>query len=328
MSWLVLADRVLEGSPPSPQEALDILRSTDDELLSLLQAAYNIRRHHHGRDVRIHVLQNAKSGLCPEDCSFCSQSLSAGTGVDRYAMQSVDELVESARKAYAMGASTYCMVTSTRGPGAGELKTVCEAARRIKSELSVNLKICASLGMLKPGQAEELAAAGVDRFNHNLETSRRFFPEVVTTHDYEDRISTVRAAKKAGMEACCGGIMGMGEGHEDRVAMAFELRELEVESIPLNFLDARPGTGMGDREQMAPSEALRSLAMFRFVNPLADIRVAGGREVVLKKMQALALYPATSIFAQGYLTTDGQGVDQDVSMIEQAGFRVSEILPA
>jgi len=197
--------------------------------------------------------------------------------------------------------------------------------RRIKAEM--NIRICTSLGLLREGQAEKLAAAGVDRFNHNLETSRNFFPEICSTHSYEDRVATVMAAKRAGMEACCGGIMGMGETDEDRVALAFELRDLEVESIPVNFLDPRPGTPLSESPRLSPADCLRALCMFRFVNPSRDIRIAGGREANLRRMQPLALYPANSLFVDGYLTTPGQGFEADVQMIEDAGFRVAEIVP-
>lgn len=324
MTWTRMADRALDGEAPSFDEALAALRAPDDELLALLDAAFRVRARHYGRDVRIHVLQNAKSGLCPEDCTFCSQSVSAASGVERYRMQSADEIVEGARRAHAMKAVKYCIVTATRGPSARELETVCEAVRRIKSEMEI--KVCTSLGLLRDGQAEQLAAAGVDRFNHNLETSRRFYPEICSTHGYEDRVATVRAAKRAGLEACCGGIMGMGEGEEDRVALAFELRELEVESIPVNFLDPRPGTPLGGVARLSPGDCLRALCMFRFVNPSRDIRVAGGREVNLRRMQPLALYPANSLFVDGYLTTPGQGFEADIQMIADAGFRVAEIV--
>jgi biotin synthase len=320
MDWNDLVDRV-----PTFEEALAVLRSPDDELLAVLDAAFRVRERAHGRDVRIHVLRNAKSGLCPEDCSFCSQSLSAASGVERYRMQTVDELVEGAREAHRMKAVKYCIVTATRGPAASELEIVCEAVRRIKAEM--NIRVCTSLGLLREGQAEKLAAAGVDRFNHNLETSRGFFPEICSTHTYEDRVATVVAAKRAGMEACCGGILGMGESDEDRVALAFELRELEVESIPVNFLDPRPGTPLEAAARLSPSDCLRALCMFRFVNPSRDIRVAGGREVNLRRMQPFALYPANSLFVDGYLTTPGQGFEADVQMIEDAGFRVAEIVP-
>ena len=218
------------------------------------------------------------------------------------------------------------MVTSTRGPSQRELDVICAAVRRIKADLNIN--VCTSLGLLSEGQAEQLAAAGVTRFNHNLESSREHFPEVCSTHSYDDRIRTVRAAKAAGMEACCGGIMGMGETFEDRVALAFEVRELEVESIPVNFLDPRPGTPMADETRLSPADCLRALAMFRFVNPSRDIRIAGGRETNLRQLQALALYPANSLFCNGYLTTPGQGAEADIRMITDAGFRVAELVPA
>jgi biotin synthase len=186
--WNTLADRVLADRPPSFDEALAVLASSDDDLLSLLQAAFRIRQRYHGRDVRIHVLQNAKSGLCPEDCGFCSQSVKFHTGVDRYPLQSVAELVAGARQAVGLGAVKYCMVTSTRGPSDRDLDVICEAVRQIKAELNIN--VCTSLGLLKEGQAERLAAAGVTRFNHNLESSRAHFREVCSTHTYDDRIRT------------------------------------------------------------------------------------------------------------------------------------------
>jgi biotin synthase len=223
-----------------------------------------------------------------------------------------------------MGAVKYCMVTATRGPSDKELDVICDAVRRIKQEIPI--RICTSLGLLNDEQALRLAAAGVDRFNHNLEASESFFPKVCQTHSYQDRIATVKAAKAAGMEACCGGIMGMGESLVDRIDLAFALRELEVESIPVNFLDPRPGTPLADVPRMSPMECLRALSMFRFVNPTRDIRAAGGREVNLKHLQPLALYPANSMFTEGYLTTPGQGYEQDMAMIAEAGFRLAELV--
>lgn len=322
--WNELADRVLAGGEISRDEAMAVLQCPDDELLGLLQAAFRVRLRHHGRDVRLHVLRNAKSGMCRENCAFCSQAIGAYSGVDRYQMQTVAELVEGARKAHAMGAVKYCMVTATRGPSEKELDVVCEAVRQIKTEMNIN--ICTSLGLLKAGQAERLAAAGVNRFNHNLEASRSYFPKVCQTHTFDDRIATVKAAKAAGMEACCGGIMGMGETLSDRIDLAIELRALEVESIPVNFLDPRPGTPLEGVQRLTPSECLKSLCMFRFVNPTRDIRAAGGREVSLKSLQIFALYPANSIFTEGYLTTGGQGYERDIAMIEDAGFRVAELV--
>ena len=324
MTWQALSDKVLSGQKVSRDEARAILNSTDDELLDLLQAAFRIRSMFHGRGVRIHVLQNAKKGMCRENCKFCSQAMGAYSGVERYKMQSVEELVEGARKAHAKKAVKYCMVTATRGPSPKEMETVCEAVRRIKAE--INIKVCTSLGLLSLEQAKQLKAAGVDRFNHNLETSKNHFSNVCQTHSWEDRVATIKAAKKAGMEACCGGIMGMGETLDDRVDLAYALRELEVESIPVNFLDPRPGTALGHLPRMKPQDCLRTLCMYRLVNPTRDIRAAGGREVVLRHLQALALYPANSMFTEGYLTTPGQGHNDDLAMIEEAGFRVAELV--
>ncbi|HEU4587932.1 MAG TPA: biotin synthase BioB [Gemmatimonadales bacterium] len=326
MSWNALATRVLDGHAVSGDEALAMLRTPDDELLDLLHGAFRLRRAAHGLAVRLHVLQNAKSGLCPEDCAFCSQSVHHHARVDRYQLQTVDELVAGAREAARMGAVKYCMVTATRGPSQRELDVICEAVRQIKAEL--NLNVCTSLGLLKEGQAEQLAAAGVTRFNHNLESSRNFYPEVCGTHSFDDRVATVRRAKAAGLEACCGGIMGMGESLEDRVALALELRALEVESIPVNFLDPRPGTPLGEAPRLTPQDCLRALAMMRFVNPTRDIRVAGGREVNLRHLQPLALYPANSMFVNGYLTTPGAGYEADLRMIADLGFHVAELVPA
>lgn len=325
MDWNHLADHVLSGGELTREQALSVADAPDDELLSVLDAAFRVRRRHHGREVRVHVLRNAKSGVCPEDCGFCSQSLHFEADVPQYGMQDPGELVEGAGEAHEMGAVTYCIVTATRGPAPGEVEAVCEATRRIKERWP--LDVCASLGVLKEGQAEELAEAGVDRYNHNLETSRGHFPEIVSTHSWEDRVETVKRAKSAGMEACCGGIMGMRESVEDRVDLALALREIGVESVPVNLLDPRPGTPLADAGKLAPPEALASLAMFRLVHPEADVRIAGGREAVLGSMQPLALYAANSLFTDGYLTTPGQEESEDHRMIRQAGFEpaVAEI---
>ncbi len=318
LRWAELAEQVLAGTPMTREQGLQVVRSSDDELLALVQAASRVRRHHHDNRVRVHVLQNARSGTCPEDCSFCSQSVHFDAEVPQYRMQSIEELVAGAERAAAMGAATYCMVTSTRGPSEVELETVCEAVRRIKQRY--DLQVCTSLGLLAEGQAERLAAAGVDRYNHNLESSERFFPELCTTHGFLDRWRTVEAARAAGLEACCGGILGMGEETEDWVDLALALRQLRVESVPVNFLDPRPGTPLGDRPRLTPQQCLRGLSMFRFALPEVDLRVAGGREANLGTLQPLALWIANSMFTDGYLTTPGAEPSDDARMIEQAGF--------
>lgn len=320
MDWDQIADRLLDGGELTRAEATAIVSSDDRQLLPILQAAYRIREFHHGRRVRVHVLQNAKSGRCPENCSFCSQSAHFHSDITEYPQQGTAELVAGADAAVEMGAVTYCMVTATRGPRERDLATIVEATREIRRR-HPSLRICTSLGLLQPGQAEQLAAAGVGRYNHNLETSERYFPEVCTTHNFVDRANTVRAAKNAGMEACCGGILGLGEDRDDWIDLAFALRDLEVESIPVNFLDPRPGTPLGHHPRLSPRDALRGLALMRLANPRAiDIRVAGGREATLGSLQPLALWAANSLFTNGYLTTPGAAPSGDHAMILEAGF--------
>ena len=274
-SWIALADRVLGGGAASREEALAVLRSPDAELLELLDAAYRVRRHFHGNRVKIHILENAMSGMCPEDCGFCSQSSVATGEIERYRLETKEEMVAAARKAKEAGAWKYCIVTSTRGPNEKQLDVVCEAVREIKEKIGI--RVCTSLGILEREQARRLKAAGVDRFNHNLESSARHFPEICSTHTYEDRVRTIEYVHEAGMESCCGGIVGMGEKDVDLVDLAFELRRLGVTSIPINLLNARPGTPLEKQPLPDPKYCLKVLCMARFVNPSRDIRCAGGR---------------------------------------------------
>jgi biotin synthase len=318
--WHDLADRCLAGTPPSRDEARAVLAAPAAELPALLDAAFKVRRHHHGMKVHLHVLDNAKLGACPEDCGFCSQSSKFESPSGSAPMKSVDELVAGARQAHAAHARRFCMVTATRGPSQRDLDTICEAARRIKAELDIDL--CASLGLLTEDKARRLAEAGVDRFNHNLETSAAHFAEIVSTHTWADRVATVKLARAAGLETCSGGIVGLGEGDDDVLDLAFALRELEVDSVPVNFLDPRPGTPLAAERRIEPTYALKVLCMFRFVHPRADLRVAGGREVNLRSLQAMALYPANSIFTSGYLTTSGNAPSVDHQMILDLGFEI------
>ncbi|HVV82234.1 MAG TPA: biotin synthase BioB [Kofleriaceae bacterium] len=316
--WNELADRVLAGERATREDARAVLAAPGEELLALLDAAYRVRRAHWGQRVLLHVLDNAKAGACPEDCGFCSQSSRHGSPGGEEPMKSVDELVDGARRAVAARARRYCMVTATRGPSQRDLDTICAAAERIKAESGIEL--CASLGILTEAKARRLRAAGVDRFNHNLETSERHYATIVSTHTWADRVATVRLARDAGMQTCVGGIVGLGEDDDDLLDLAFALRDLDVDSVPVNFLDARPGTPLADRPRVEPAFALRALCMFRFVHPRTDLRVAGGREVTLRGMQVMALYPANSIFTQGYLTTTGASPAADHQLILDAGF--------
>jgi biotin synthase len=323
MNWNKLADDVLAGRILTRDEALAVVQAPDDELLAVLNAAFRVRRKFFGRKVNLHVIHNAQSGDCSEDCSFCSQSAVSRAPIERYAMASVAELFAGAQAAAQIGAVKYCMVTSGRRPSAQVLDAVCAVAERITREL--NVRLCVSLGTLTAAQAQRLKAAGVKRYNHNLESARRFFPQICTTHTWDERVATIRCARAAGLEACCGGILGLGETLEDRVDLALTLRELEVEAMPVNLFNPRAGTPLAGRAPLTATEGLKALAMFRLVNPRAEIRAAGGREAVLGTMQPLALFPANSIFTQGYLTTPGQGHNRDVEMLAQAGFEIGQV---
>jgi len=326
MSWSELSARVLTGSKLERHEAMQILQSPDDQVLSILDAAFCLRKHYFGLGVTLHVIRNAKSGACSEDCSYCSQSARSTADISRYTLQSVETIVEGAREAAKLEAMRYCIVISGRQPAETELEIICEAASRIKREIPI--QICTSLGLLSDVQAKRLKAAGVDRYNHNLETSSRHYQAICTTHTYEDRVATAKTVKETGLELCSGGLIGMGESLEDRVDLAFALREVGADSIPLNFLDPRPGTALEGYSRITATEALRTLALFRFANPDREIRVAGGREACLGALQVLALYPANSIFTSGYLTTGGQGYSADLAMIQSAGFHVAGITDA
>jgi biotin synthase len=319
--WHGLADRVLAGGTLDRDEARTILESTDAELLDVLAAAYRVRHRHFGNTVQLFFLMNAKSGLCPEDCGYCSQSKVSEAEIPRYNLLSVPKLMEAAKLAAERQSKTFCIVISARGPTQREIDFVCQITPRIKQEHGLN--VCACLGLLTPEQARQLAAAGVDKVNHNLNTSERHYGEVCSTHTYADRVATLEACRSAGLQLCSGGIMGMGETHDDLVDMALALRRMNVESIPLNFLNAIDGTPLEGVNRITPRDCLRGLAMMRLVNPAAEIRIAGGREIHLGSLQPLGLYAANSMFVGDYLTTKGQLPEADYRMIEEMGFVVT-----
>ncbi len=319
--WHALAANALAGKSLSRCEAREVLASPDTDLLDLLAASYRVRHHFFGNTVQLFFLMNAKSGLCPEDCGYCSQSKVSEAEIPRYNLLSVPKLLEAARLAAERQSKTFCIVISARGPSEREVDFVCTVVPQIKQQYGLN--VCACLGLLTPDQANRLAAAGVDKVNHNLNTGESYYGEVCSTHTYADRIATLAACRSAGLQLCSGGIMGMGETADDLVDMAFALRELEVESIPLNFLNAIDGTPLEQTNQLTPRDCLRGLAMMRLVNPTAEIRIAGGREIHLGSLQPLGLYPANSIFVGDYLTTEGQLPEADYKMIEELGFTIT-----
>lgn len=318
------ADKALAGACLTEAEGLAVLRAPDDALLDLLAAAFRVRRHHWGRRVQLHVLMNAKSGLCPEDCGYCSQSSISTAPIERYPLQSCEAILAEARSAAAVGARRFCVVISGRGPTDGEIAQIAESVRAIKRELP--LSICCSLGLLSRPQADALKAAGVDRVNHNLNTSERFYPEICSTHTYDERLETLANVRAASIEQCCGIIAGQGETDRDLIDVALSLRKLSPESIPINFLHPIPGTPLEHVARLTPARCLKILCFFRFYHPAAEIRVAGGRERNLGPLQPLALYPANSIFVNGYLTTSGQPADEAVTMIRQMGFEIEPVV--
>ncbi len=319
--WRLLSDRVLSGHRLTIGEALDVLASPDDQLLDLMAAVYRVRRQHFGNRVQLYFLMNAKSGLCAEDCGYCSQSKVADSDIPKYNLLNADRLLAGAKVAAERNSKTYCIVISGRSPTDREMAALTTIVPRIKQQY--DLKICTCLGLLSDEQASQLKACGVDRVNHNVNTSEQHYEKICSTHTYQDRIETLGAVRKAGLELCSGGIIGMGESHADVVRMAIELRELGVDSIPINFLNSIEGTPLEKNDDLNPRYCLRVLAMFRLVNPDRELRIAGGRELHLGSLQPLGLYAANSIFVGDYLTTRGQAPQQDIQMIEEMGFEVT-----
>jgi biotin synthase len=280
----------------------------------LCALAHRVRLAFCGAEVSLESIVSAKTGGCSEDCAFCSQSARFVSPV-RAVWLDVGGMVEAARRSRVAGATEFCIVVAVRGPDERLLAGVLEACAAIKRE--TGMRVACSLGLLDEGQARRLAEGGVDRYNHNLEAARSFFPAICTSHSFDDRYATCVRARGAGMELCSGGIVGLGESWEQRVELAFELASLEPDEVPLNFLDPRPGTPLERRELVEPLEALKTIALFRLVLPRATLRYAGGREVTLRELQALGLVSGINALIVGnYLTTLGRSVEDDLRMLD------------
>jgi biotin synthase len=327
LNALDLAEKSLAGEELTREEALAVLAWPDEDILSLMQAAYKVRHAAFGKKVRLNYLVNIQSGICQEDCGYCSQSAVADVPVEKYKLMTPEEVESAAEKAVANHAARLCMVASMRGPSDRDVAGVAAAVRRVKERFP-QLELCACLGLLKDGQADKLNEAGVDAYNHNLNTSERHYGEICSTHGFTDRLDTVRKVREAGISSCSGALFGMGETRDDVVDVAFRLRELGVDSIPVNFLIPFKGTAQGHREELSPVYCLKILALFRLANPFSEIRIAGGRELHLRSLQALGLYAANSIFVGDYLTTEGQAGSLDREMIRDLGFEVVGEIPA
>lgn len=314
-----LADRVISGGSITEDEAKRLIRTKDEDTMLLLAMADKIRQTFCGNAVDFCAIINARSGHCQEDCKFCAQSGWYHTGAKVYRLLPEEEVLAAARKAKAAGAVRFSLVTSGRNQdNPNEFEEILDLVRRIRRE--VGLEVCCSLGLITDEQARRLKEAGVTRIHCNIETAPSYFPEICTTHTFEDKDVIISAAQKAGIRVCSGGIIGLGESLDQRVEMAFTLKKMHIDSIPLNILNPVKGTPFYTNRRLPPLEVLRTFAMFRFVLPKALIRTAGGREVNLRSLQAYALTGGLNgIMVGGYLTTAGRDPQEDIRMTEDLG---------
>jgi biotin synthase len=306
---------------PTREQALAVLATSDEDVLDVVAAAAKVRREFFGRRVKLNLLVNMKSGMCPEDCFYCSQRLGSDSGALKYSWISADEAVNTANRAVAGGAKRVCLVASGRGPSDRDIDRVSDTIGAIKDE-HPNVEVCVCLGLLKPDQAERLLDAGALAYNHNLNTSENQYGEICTTHEFADRVETVERAQTAGLSPCSGALFGMNETDDDIVDLAYSLRALNPDSVPINFLIPFEGTPLGGVWQLTPQRCLRILALFRFMFPDVEVRLAGGREIHLRTLQPLALHIANSMFLGDYLTSEGQPGEADLQMIADAGLVV------
>ena len=323
MNFFDLAQKSLRNEPLAREEARAVLDAPASQMDDLLAATSLVRETYFGRRVKVCVLLNAQSGICPEDCNYCSQSKISTAPVEKYKLLPAAAIVEKAQQAASAGANRFCMVIAARGPQPKDIATLSAAAREIKSDPATShLELCTSLGLMSLEQCQNLADAGIDYVNHNLNTSEEHYAKICSTHTYADRVQTLHNVQAAGMKTCSGGIVGMGETVEDILDMGFKLREMEIESIPINFLLTIPGTPLQSLQSIDPNFGLKVLCLMRLLNPSKEVRVAAGREVHLRGRQEQALCAANSLFVDGYLTTPGQNNSDVRDWIEAAGYVV------
>ncbi|MGN6867773.1 MAG: biotin synthase BioB [Solirubrobacteraceae bacterium] len=322
---LTARDQVLElGQPLDEAQVLTVLQLPDERVPDALELAHEVRMRWCGSAVEVEGIVSIKTGGCPEDCHFCSQSGRFQTPV-RAVRLDIPALVEAARQTAATGATEFCLVAAVRGPDERLMAQVRDAVATIQAEVEIN--IACSLGILTRAQAEELAALGVHRYNHNLETARSYFPQVVSTHTWEERMETLALVRELGMEVCCGGIMGMGETLEQRAEFAAQLGELEPDEVPLNFLDPRPGTPFAELPVLDARDALRAIAAFRLALPRTVLRYAGGRELTLGDLGTRdgMLGGINAMIVGNYLTTLGRSPEQDLALLTELSMPVKAL---
>lgn len=318
------SDYVREHNGISPNEAKQLTTLTDDSMLKLFGTTNELRQHFKGNTVNLCSIINAKSGLCPEDCKFCAQSAHYKTEAKSYPLLRTYTIAEKAVDAVHAGARGFSIVTSGYGvDNKTELDDIADAIKAIA--MKTPLYRCASLGILSEQELNYLKDAGLTKYHHNLETSRSFFSNVCTTHPYDDDVDAVKAAKLVGLNVCSGGVFGIGESWEDRIELAFTLKALDVDSIPINFLNPVKGTPLEGKSILTPTECLKIIAMFRLILPDKDIVICGGREFNLRDMQSLIFYAgANGMMTGGYLTTSGRPSEDDLRMIRDLGLEVSK----
>ncbi len=317
-------EQVLEaGHGLSEEQVLDVLRLPDDALDPLLALAHEVRMRWCGPEVEVEGIVSLKTGGCPEDCHFCSQSGKFESPV-RSVWLNIPELVQAAKQTAATGASEFCIVAAVRGPDERLMSQVRDGIKAIQAEVDIN--IACSLGMLTQAQVDELKAMGVHRYNHNLESARSYFGDVVTTHSFEERWDTCLMVKESGMELCCGGLVGMGETLEQRAELAAQLAELDPHEVPLNFLNPRPGTPFGDLPVMDADDALRAIAVFRLALPRTILRFAGGREITLGDLAKDGMLGGiNAVIVGNYLTTLGRPATEDLDLLAELKMPVKEL---
>jgi biotin synthase len=310
--------KVLAGGSITFKEAERLLGT--DDVMMLADSANTITMTFNGDKVDVEALVNAKSGRCPEDCSFCAQSSFYNTGIKKYSLLSKEELVEKAVKAKQDGASSFCLVCAYRGPPEKEFQQICEAIKEIRSNVEIEVNV--SLGFVTLSMACKLKELGVKRYNHNLEAAESYFSKICNTHHFSDRVNTAKIIKKAGLELCSGGIIGMGENSKQRLELAFSLATLNPEEVPVNILIGREGTPLANVKSIDALEAIKTIAVWRFIMPRTILKIAGGREVHLKNKDRLALKAgANGIITGGYLTTGGNTSANDIAMIKEIGLK-------
>jgi biotin synthase len=312
-------DKVISGESISFEEAENLLCSQD--IVSLAHSANVITRKFNGYSIDVESLLNAKSGKCPEDCSFCAQSSFYNTKISKYPLLPKQVVIVRAKEAERQGASSFCLVCAYRSPPEQEFQQICDIVEALKKEISIDIN--ASLGFMTSERARKLKSLGIKRYNHNLEACDSFFSQICKTHDFADRVKTAKIVKEAGLELCCGGIIGMGETPVQRIELAFSIASLQPDEVPMNILIPKGGTPIQNSPCLHPMEIIKMIAIWRFIIPKTILKIAGGREVHLRDTEELALKAgANGIITGGYLTTTGNYSDKDISMIRKIGLEV------